>query len=305
MSIDVAAELRSSSRSAKRWSVVFIPAVALLAVGARGIALLVANGFFSSLLLAFFGAGTIALALGAWRAALSDRERVWFVASVASGILAEIVLIILTNMTFYYLNFFLFRGFSSCLICLGAFVGMRIGKLDYTWLALHVFLVTTAWFVFDIVGSGVGVLVLLVLAAVAPLIAFLRNDPVADARRRAAVQEAQVAADLAARAAELRRWEDAYALAHDGQRPPAGFVSQLAMANSSVGRTNVMAILAFVFAFVSSGLLGIIFGHVAVAQIVRTGERGLGLAKAAIIVGYVGLAIAAIALLAFIAANRS
>jgi hypothetical protein len=50
-------------------------------------------------------------------------------------------------------------------------------------------------------------------------------------------------------------------------------------AGGSVAGTNVMAILALVFAFIFAPL-GIVFGVVAKRQIQRTGEQGAGLAKA-------------------------
>jgi len=53
---------------------------------------------------------------------------------------------------------------------------------------------------------------------------------------------------------------------------------------------NTMAIVAFVATFFIS-ILGIILGFVALAQIKRTGEQGRGLALAAVIIGFVALAI--------------
>ena len=50
--------------------------------------------------------------------------------------------------------------------------------------------------------------------------------------------------------------------------------------------TNTLAILALVLSFVVS-LGGIICGHIALAQIKRTGEGGRGLAIAGLIIGYV------------------
>jgi hypothetical protein len=50
-------------------------------------------------------------------------------------------------------------------------------------------------------------------------------------------------------------------------------------APATVRSTNVMAILALVFAFVFSPL-GIVFGAIAKKQIAQTGEQGMGLAKA-------------------------
>ncbi len=53
-----------------------------------------------------------------------------------------------------------------------------------------------------------------------------------------------------------------------------------------VAGTNVMAILALVFAFIFSPL-GIVFGAVAKRQIRQTGEQGSGLAKAGFWLGIV------------------
>lgn len=55
-------------------------------------------------------------------------------------------------------------------------------------------------------------------------------------------------------------------------------------------RFNVMSIVAFVFAFVFSPV-GIILGIIALVQIRRTGQRGHGLALAAVILGVVFLLI--------------
>jgi peptidyl-prolyl cis-trans isomerase B (cyclophilin B) len=51
-------------------------------------------------------------------------------------------------------------------------------------------------------------------------------------------------------------------------------------------RTNPLAIVALIAAFVIP-LAGIICGHIALAQIKRSGERGHGLALAGTILGYV------------------
>ena len=60
------------------------------------------------------------------------------------------------------------------------------------------------------------------------------------------------------------------------------------VAPGSVSSTNVLAILALVFG-IGGGVLGIIFGHTARAQIRRTGEQGWGLATAGLVLGYLGL----------------
>lgn len=54
--------------------------------------------------------------------------------------------------------------------------------------------------------------------------------------------------------------------------------------------TNTTAVLALVFG-IGGGLLGIILGHTARAQIRRTGEAGWGLATAGLVFGYIGLGI--------------
>ena len=53
-------------------------------------------------------------------------------------------------------------------------------------------------------------------------------------------------------------------------------------------RTNVLAILALVFSVFGS-ILGLIFGHVALHQIKRSGEHGRGLAIAGLVFSYVGV----------------
>lgn len=60
--------------------------------------------------------------------------------------------------------------------------------------------------------------------------------------------------------------------------------------SGSVGATNVMAILALVFAFVLAPL-GIIFGHVALSQLRTRGGEGHGLALAGVVLGYMFVAI--------------
>lgn len=59
-------------------------------------------------------------------------------------------------------------------------------------------------------------------------------------------------------------------------------------------RVNTVAIVAFVAAFVV-GLVGLILGHVARAQIRRTGEAGWGFATFALVLGYWSTALAVLA----------
>jgi len=57
---------------------------------------------------------------------------------------------------------------------------------------------------------------------------------------------------------------------------------------SRSGNTNSMAIASLICAFFIFPL-GIIFGHIAMGQIKRTGEGGKGLATAGLIIGYLVL----------------
>lgn len=54
--------------------------------------------------------------------------------------------------------------------------------------------------------------------------------------------------------------------------------------------TNIFAILALIFGFLA-GLLGIVFGHIARAQIRQTGQAGAGMALAGLVLGYGWLAL--------------
>jgi hypothetical protein len=65
-------------------------------------------------------------------------------------------------------------------------------------------------------------------------------------------------------------------------------------------RTNPLAIVALVLGFVFP-LLAIPVGHIARGQILRTGERGDGLALAGLVLGYLGLIAVVVALIAVVA----
>lgn len=65
-------------------------------------------------------------------------------------------------------------------------------------------------------------------------------------------------------------------------------------------KTNTLAIVALVSAFFIS-LLGVILGHIALNQIKTTGEGGRGLAIAALIIGYVSMALAVVIILVMVA----
>lgn len=130
----------------------------------------------------------------------------------------------------------------------------------------------------------------LALAGVALLIAAgLSPNANQRAERAAVASESERARSVAAQAEQIKRWEEAYALAHNGERPPPGATPPMTV-NAGYSRTNTMSILALVFGVVGS-LLGIVFGHVALSQIKRTGEAGRGLAIAGLVVGYVQLGV--------------
>lgn len=77
------------------------------------------------------------------------------------------------------------------------------------------------------------------------------------------------------------------------QVPYAGFAQQ--------PRTNTLAVIAFISSFFLS-LAGVIMGHLALNQIKRTGEGGRGLAIAALVLGYAGIAFGLILLIIFVGA---
>ncbi|HEY8591104.1 MAG TPA: DUF4190 domain-containing protein [Naasia sp.] len=63
---------------------------------------------------------------------------------------------------------------------------------------------------------------------------------------------------------------------------------------------NVLAIVSLVSAFFIS-LVAIITGHIALSQIKKTGEKGRGLAIAGLVLGYIGIVVGIIAVIAWIA----
>ncbi len=65
-------------------------------------------------------------------------------------------------------------------------------------------------------------------------------------------------------------------------------------------RYNVLSIVAIVTVWFA-GILGLIFGYIALSQIKRTGEKGRGLALAAVIIGWIALAFALIYIIILVA----
>ena len=69
--------------------------------------------------------------------------------------------------------------------------------------------------------------------------------------------------------------------------------------------TNALAVVALVFALIGGALLAIVFGHVALSQIRQSSERGEGMAKAALIIGYLVLVASVIFLIVSLATAAS
>jgi hypothetical protein len=72
--------------------------------------------------------------------------------------------------------------------------------------------------------------------------------------------------------------------------PPAAPAATPYAASATGPKTNTLAIISLVLAFVIS-LGAIICGHIALSQIKKTGENGRGLAIAGLVLGYLGLVV--------------
>lgn len=66
--------------------------------------------------------------------------------------------------------------------------------------------------------------------------------------------------------------------------------------NQGSSETNPFAIVALILGILT-GLLGIIFGHIALNQIEAKGQQGRGMAMAGLIIGYIWLGFVLLALL--------
>lgn len=72
---------------------------------------------------------------------------------------------------------------------------------------------------------------------------------------------------------------------YGGPPPPYGYPAQYSYGYPPPTRTNPLAIVALVCAFVFAPL-AILFGHLSLSQIKKTGEEGRGLAIAGLVIGY-------------------
>lgn len=155
-------------------------------------------------------------------------------------------------------------------------------------------------FVIGVILLVGGVVLLMVAAATGP----------AASARAASQEEARVAtaevrkqAAIEAQAEQIKQFEAAYALAHDGKAPPPGYAPPAYFAaRSPSDGLNSLAVLSFVLTLVAAGFLGLILGPIALGQIRRTGERGRGLAVASIVIAavYVAVILVLVVVFAFI-----
>ncbi|WP_307219355.1 DUF4190 domain-containing protein [Microbacterium sp. SORGH_AS_0888] len=181
----------------------------------------------------------------------------------------------------------------SVLLFLGWAIGRPLRGAAYATVPIVVLLaVTVTWSTFAlsvVVGDPVlfGVLFVLIRAAAALLVVWI-------ARTLSRVSERRlVQRPVAAAQTGLVQMPFAIAPAAPGS-PQVAYVMIPA-----TSRTNTMAVMALVSAFVVS-LLGIIFGHIALAQIARTGESGRGLAVAGLVLGYIGVGLGAVVVLFYL-----
>lgn len=146
--------------------------------------------------------------------------------------------------------------------------------------------------------SSVGVFFIPVLVVIdLVLVGSLRRTSAERRASAAALQASAAEREHAARVAYVRQWQQAWSDANGGAAPPEGLVPPVGLAAPATG-TNTMAILAIIFGF-GGGLLGIVFGHIALSQIRRTGEKGRGLALTGLIFGYLGLATLIVIIIVF------
>lgn len=120
------------------------------------------------------------------------------------------------------------------------------------------------------------------------------------ARTTAQAQRSQLgaASEAEAIAAQVRTMaalQAAWDKEHPGQPMPAIAVAPTAAPS---GGSNVLAVLALVFGLLGGGLVAVVLGHLARGQIRRTGERGDGMAIAGLVLGYLGLAVVLVYLVA-------
>lgn len=118
---------------------------------------------------------------------------------------------------------------------------------------------------------------------------------------------------------EIRRWEGSAAAEQALRDRRAQWATPLpkvyrtasaparpgvAVTAGGIAPTNAFAIVAFVLG-IGGGVLGIVFGHIALSQIERTGEAGRGLAIAGLTLGYIAVASIAVWVIVLLALRAS
>ncbi|HET8779503.1 MAG TPA: DUF4190 domain-containing protein [Agromyces sp.] len=93
-----------------------------------------------------------------------------------------------------------------------------------------------------------------------------------------------------------------------GEPAAPAYGQPAAYGQPSGAKTNTLAIISLVASIAGivilwgiGSVVGVICGHISLSQIKKTGEQGRGMAVAGLIVGYVGIALAIIAVIIFFA----
>ena len=87
----------------------------------------------------------------------------------------------------------------------------------------------------------------------------------------------------------------------DSAPAPAPVPAQPSPAPAPAEKWNILSIIAFIIVFFGFSLISIILGFIGLNQIKKTGERGRGLALAAIIIGFVSIVLGIIFWIVFVA----
>jgi Domain of unknown function (DUF4190) len=168
---------------------------------------------------------------------------------------------------------------------------------SYAMIAILLLLIPFAFVVQSIPWTAVLLVSRWILYAGLPLIAVILAGLISSGETAAgksrSLEDARAQSGIEAQARAIQNWQAAYALANPGQPIPAPPLALGDSTYSAANRTNTMAILALVLGFFVS-IFGIIFGHVALSQIRRTGEGGRALAIAGLVLGYVGVGLAVV-----------
>jgi len=197
--------------------------------------------------------------------------------------------------TRYLLELVLLPGIAA-LTALAAWLVVRMRPAaSFGLLPIAILLIVVRLFTISFLSYPLIMGILVGIPWLARAVAVSRATRLSPAERAAALQAQQ----HAIRVEQLRQWEAAYASVHGGQAPPPGTIPPTAVYPAAGGRTNTMAILAIIFG-IGGGWGGILFGHIALSQIRRTGEQGHGLALAGLICGYIGTAAGLIVMIVFI-----